>query len=363
MNGCFALSEAEASKLGPAWREFLATPPEQDAKKPGKKLTGPTIKQQNAWLSEHKSIRAELIEVGGEKFDISQVAKDTLAPVDKDANENATPDDTRDAENPKFLEADSCDITAGVRKAAELAGLTEIETSVTKDDDARGPARWKRSIWGVADPSVPYTIKSIETKRTSTRASAPFITSTLQQAASSRLGFGACRTMRAAQSLYEGVNIPGEGPVGLITYMRTDSTHLSGEAIENARTYVDKTFGDKYLPEKPNFFSSSNKAAQEAHEAIRPTDAMRSPDKVSKHLKADEAKLYRIIWERFVACQMTPAQWDSTTFLIEGGTEPKTPCVFKASGRRLAFDGHYRVSGVPMGGTTSCCPTSKRGRA
>src|SRR5690606_20839774 len=93
----------------------------------------------------------------------------------------------------------------------------------------------------------------------------------LQQAASSRLGFGAQRTMRAAQQLYEGIDIPGEGPVGLITYMRTDSTHLSGAALSMVRDYIARNFGDRYLPEKPNFFTSSNKAAQEAHEAIRPT--------------------------------------------------------------------------------------------
>ncbi|MBZ0173303.1 MAG: topoisomerase DNA-binding C4 zinc finger domain-containing protein, partial [Phycisphaerales bacterium] len=209
---------------------------------------------------------------------------------------------------------------------------------------------------------TPYAIKSIETKRTSTRASAPYITSTLQQAASTRLGFNAQRTMRAAQALYEGVNIPGEGPVGLITYMRTDSTHLTGEAIEMARVYIDKTFGNQYLPEKPNFFTSSNKAAQEAHEAIRPTDAMRHPDRVSKSLNTDQAKLYKLIWERFVACQMTPAQWDSTAFLIEGGTDPRTPCLFKASGRRLAFDGHYRVTGVPMNGDDIVLPDLSEGQ-
>ena len=336
MTGCFALSVADASRLGPGWREFLATAPEVDPKKPGKKPTGPTIKSQNAWLSEQKSIRAELVEVGGEKFSIGQ--------------SGGAADEA------------GSDLTDRVRSVAVLAGLTGVESAVTEDADGKGPARFKRRLWGTADPSVPYAIKSIETKRTSTRASAPYITSTLQQAASSRLGFGAQRTMRAAQSLYEGVNIPGEGPTGLITYMRTDSTHLSGEAIEMARGYINKTFGDAYLPEKPNFFSSSNKAAQEAHEAIRPTDAMRSPDRVAKHLKADEAKLYRIIWERYIACQMTPAQWDSTAFLIEGGTDPNTPCVFKASGRRLAFDGHYRVSGVPMGGDDIVLPDLEEGQ-
>ena len=148
--------------------------------------------------------------------------------------------------------------------------------------------------------------------------------------------------MRAAQKLYEGVNVPGEGQVGLITYMRTDSTHLSGEALKMARTYIEKTHGSSYLPEKPNFFGSTNKDAQEAHEAIRPTDAFRHPDQLDRSLGEDERRLYRLIWNRFVACQMTPAQWDSTTVLLERSDRP-TGAVFKTNGRVLVFDGFYRV--------------------
>jgi len=178
----------------------------------------------------------------------------------------------------------------------------------------------------------------------------------MQQAASSRLGFGAQRTMRSAQALYEGVEIKGEGAVGLITYMRTDSTHLTGDAIDMARTYVNKTFGDKYLPEKPNFFSSSNKSAQEAHEAIRPTSLAHPPDKVKSALKPDQYKLYRLIWNRFVACQMTHAEWDSTTILIKGGVDPKRKLTFKCTGRTLAFDGFYRVVGVPTASDDQTLP-------
>lgn len=332
MEACFALSEDAAQALGPRWQGFLESA-EGSSRRQG---AGPTIKDQNAWLSEHEAIRAELVEVGGEKFEIGQPG--------------GKADDSGD------------DLTDRVRSLAELAGLTEIEADTTEDEGGKGPARFRRRVWGVADPSVPYAIRSIETKRTSTRAAAPFITSTLQQAASTRLGFGAQRTMRAVQALYEGVDIPGEGPVGLITYMRTDSTHLSGDAIEMARGYVSKTFGEKYLPEKPNFFTSSNKAAQEAHEAIRPTDAARHPDKVAKSLNADQAKLYRLIWERFIACQMSPAQWDSTAFLIEGGTDPARPCLFRATGRRLVFDGHLRVSGVPMNGDDIVLPALEEGQ-
>src|SRR5205085_8074926 len=162
-----------------------------------------------------------------------------------------------------------------------------------------------------------------------------------------RLGFGAQRTMRAAQQLYEGVDVPGEGPLGLITYMRTDSTHLSGDALTMAREYIGKTWGDKYLPEKPNFFASSNKAAQEAHEAIRPTNVTLSPSRVRSALTPDQFRLYQLVWERFVACQMTPAEWDSTAVTITGGRDKARPVTFRATGRTLVFDGFYKVLGVP----------------
>ncbi|MEM1184737.1 MAG: type I DNA topoisomerase [Planctomycetota bacterium] len=312
VQGYFALNEATATEAGPAFRELLATKNE--------KGQGPTVKEQNAWLAGRNAIRAELVEVAGSKFDISQEGGDN----------------------------DPQDLTERVVAIAKSAGLTEIESSVTEEEDAKGPARFLRTVRGIADPSTPYAIKSIETKRTTSRPSPPFITSTMQQAASTRLGFGAQRTMRAAQGLYEGVNIPGEGPVGLITYMRTDSTHLSNEALGMAREYIGKTFGGDYLPESANVYKSSNKGAQEAHEAIRPTDVSRHPDRVAKALNADQAKLYRLIWERFVACQMTPAKWDSTTVLIEGGKDDNARCTFKATGRTLVFDGFYRVTGVPV---------------
>jgi len=239
------------------------------------------------------------------------------------------------------------DLTPGVQEVAALAGLTDIEIALTEDEKGKGPARFLRTVTGTVDPGVPYEVSSIETRRTKVRPPAPFITSTLQQAASSRLGFGAQRTMRAAQKLYEGVELKGEGAIGLITYMRTDSTQLSGAALEMARSYISKEFGPTYLPEKPNFFSSSNKQAQEAHEAIRPTSLDYPPKRLKGVLKDDEFKLYRLIWERFVSCQMTPAKWDSTTVLIRGGTDPFRKVTFKATGRALVFEGFYRVAGVP----------------
>jgi len=191
-----------------------------------------------------------------------------------------------------------------------------------------------------------WRVKSIQTKRTKSRPFAPFITSTLQQTASTHLGFAAHSTMRLAQALYEGVPIDGMGSVGLITYMRTDSTFLTGEAIGMARQFVSSQFGDKYLPDRANVFSSSNKAAQEAHEAIRPTDVNLTPDRVRSSLNDPLYKLYKLIWDRFVSCQMTEAEWDATTVLISGMAD-KVEMVFRATGRRLVFDGYYRILGVP----------------
>jgi len=174
----------------------------------------------------------------------------------------------------------------------------------------------------------------------------PFITSTLQQSAANQLGFPAQFTMRTAQELYEGVSVHGMGSVGLITYMRTDSTHLSSEAITMARDYISSKFGDQYLPANPNIFPSSNKAAQEAHEAIRPTDVSLTPHRVRSSLTEQQYKLYKIIWERFVACQMTEAVWDTTTVLISAVPEDGE-LVFRAAGRVLIFVGFYKVVGSP----------------
>ena len=336
IEGNFALSAALAESLGPKWKKFAGQVDE--------KGNGPTKKKQNAWLSDHEAIHAELVEVGGSKFEIGQKGKD-----ESDAGS-------------KFDKSQTCDLTGEVARVLELCGGKSIEVQTEEDSEGKGPARWKRRISVEIDPKVPYRIRSIETKQTTTRPSAPFITSTLQQAASSRLGYGAQKTMRAAQALYEGVEIPGEGPVGLITYMRTDSTHIAGEALNAVREHIGKTYGKDYLPEKPNFFGSSNKAAQEAHEAIRPSSLAYPPSRVKNALRDDQFKLYELIWNRFVACQMTSAQWESTAFLIEGGTDPKQPAVFRATGRRLIFDGFYRVAGVPTGDDV-VLPKLEEGRA
>ena len=186
-----------------------------------------------------------------------------------------------------------------------------------------------------------YVVGNVDKKETSSRPAPPFITSTLQQAAANKIGFTAKRTMRTAQSLYEGIELGSMGAVGLITYMRTDSTNVSPEAISSARKYITESLGDAYLPAKPNYYSSK-KNAQEAHEAIRPTDATITPQSIRQYLKDDEYKLYDLVWRRFVASQMTPAKWFIT--IAEIITKPATAkAVFKASGRVLSFDGFTKI--------------------
>lgn len=186
-----------------------------------------------------------------------------------------------------------------------------------------------------------FTIADIETKESVSRPSPPFITSTLQQAAANRLGFSAKRTMSVAQQLYEGIDLGSMGSLGLITYMRTDSTHLSGEALGEVRNYIRSHFGPKYLPEKPNFYAA-NKQAQQAHEAIRPTDVDLTPHEIRQYLSDEQYKLYELIWRRFVACQMEPARWDVTTLSIAAQTSLGT-ATYKATGRVLVFDGSSKV--------------------
>src|SRR5690606_35215974 len=161
--------------------------------------------------------------------------------------------------------------------------------SIKSGEDAN---RLKALLDGAA-----YVVDSVEAKPVRRNPGPPFTTSTLQQAASSNLGFNASRTMQIAQKLYEGFDIGGE-TVGLITYMRTDGVQMAPEAIDGARHAIVDQFGDRYLPEKPRFYSTKAKNAQEAHEAIRPTDFNRSPDKVRRYLDADQARLYELIWKR-----------------------------------------------------------------
>ncbi|HYJ90365.1 MAG TPA: type I DNA topoisomerase [Pyrinomonadaceae bacterium] len=182
-----------------------------------------------------------------------------------------------------------------------------------------------------------FVVDTVTTKERKRNATPPFITSKLQQEAARKLGFSVKRTMMAAQKLYEGVELGSEGMVGLITYMRTDSTRVSDAALNEVREFIGSSFGENYLPAKPNFYRSK-KGAQDAHEAIRPTDVNRTPESLADKLSADELKLYRLIWQRFVASQMTPAVFDQTTIDIKAGR-----FTFRATGSVQKFDGYLKV--------------------
>lgn len=190
-----------------------------------------------------------------------------------------------------------------------------------------------------------FKVAAVEKKESVSHPPAPFITSTLQQTAANQLGFATKRTMRVAQQLYEGIDLGSMGHLGLITYMRTDSTHLSGEAVQEVRNYISKNIGDKYLPEKANFYASK-KGAQQAHEAIRPTDVDFSPLDVKQFLTEEQYKLYDLVWRRFVACQMASAKWEQTSVDIAAQTSAGQ-CWYRATGRVMIFDGFSRMWGTP----------------
>jgi len=187
-----------------------------------------------------------------------------------------------------------------------------------------------------------YIVKSVATREKRRNPVAPFITSTLQQEASRKLRFSVKRTMMLAQRLYEGIELGKEGAVGLITYMRTDSTRVSEEALQEVRGYIAVKYGPEYLPDAANVYRSK-KEAQDAHEAIRPTSTEHAPDDVARYLAEDELKLYRLIWNRFVASQMTPAVFDQTTIDIAAQGKDGYEYLFRATGSVLKFGGFLKV--------------------
>jgi DNA topoisomerase-1 len=187
-----------------------------------------------------------------------------------------------------------------------------------------------------------WVVRSVDKKERRRNAAPPFTTSKLQQDSSRKLRFSVKRTMMIAQRLYEGVELGEEGSVGLITYMRTDSTRVAPEAIQEVREYVGKEYGPTYLPETPNTFKEK-KEAQAAHEAIRPTSVMRHPDQIKQYLKEDEFKVYKLIWQRFVASQINPAVFDQTTVDIDAKSKGNDVFWFRVTGSVLKFDGFLRV--------------------
>jgi len=238
------------------------------------------------------------------------------------------------------------------RFKARFVGIDGEPARVANGTDKDGKAQYiANSLAGKAamDETVEalkkaqWTLASVQATEKQRRPLPPFITSQLQRDASNKLGFNVRRTMGVAQRLYEGVDVGAEGTVGLITYMRTDSPRVAPEAIAGAREWITKQLGSQYLPATPNAYKGK-KDAQDAHEAIRPTDVSRTPDQIARYVSDEQLKLYRLIWQRFVASQMVPAVYDVTTANIAAHSAKTGKTYdFRVSGSVLRFDGFLKV--------------------
>ena len=240
-----------------------------------------------------------------------------------------------------------------VKKSPEADGAAEAKPEVPEGAFAAELAEWAGKKFEVSSgdeankivtalQGASYSVSKVEQKDRLEKPGAPFTTSTMQQQASIRLHYSAKRTMMLAQRLYEGVELGPEGAIGLITYMRTDSTRVSDDALKACREHIGKQYGAPYVPAQPNRYASG-KGAQEAHEAVRPTDLAYTPERVARYLPPDQLRLYTLIYNRFVASQMTPAVFAVTNVEVRASEG-----LFKAQGKILKFDGYRRVS--PPGG-------------
>ncbi|MEA2014544.1 MAG: type I DNA topoisomerase [Thermodesulfobacteriota bacterium] len=237
----------------------------------------------------------------------------------------------REAEIQAFVSEEYWNITAlldGKFPPSFEARLTKIDSKKLKLTNEPQTNKILEELKGAS-----YTVTKVEKKETKRSPTPPFTTSKLQQEASRRLHFTARKTMSVAQRLYEGTTLGKEGPVGLITYMRTDSVRIASEALEGAREYIKKNYGKDFLPAKARLFKSS-KSSQDAHEAIRPTSTAYAPQNIKKYLKNDEFRLYQLIWNRFIASQMNPTVFDQTAVDIQAGR-----CLFHAQGSIIKFPG------------------------
>jgi DNA topoisomerase-1 len=248
----------------------------------------------------------------------------------------------REAEIRAFTAEEYWSITAQLERAG-----TEFEARLHHIDGKAFRLENETSATAVLDAirGLPFKVTDIKRRERLKNPPAPFTTSTLQQEAAKRLGFTAQRTMRTAQQLYEGVDVGSEGSIGLITYMRTDSTRVSPDAANAARSWVDNQFGKRYLPDGgPRLWGGKQaKGAQEAHEAVRPTEATRTPDSVARYLERDQLRLYELIWLRFVGGQMSPAVYDTTTVDYDLKGSDNHSYLFRSTGSIVKFDGFTRL--------------------
>ncbi len=231
------------------------------------------------------------------------------------------------------------DVNLAAKKPPQLTAHLAKKSDQNVEIPDEGAAK---SIVDALDGAA-YVVRSVTNREKRRNPAPPFITATLQQEGARKLRFSVKRTMMLAQKLYEGVELStDEGPVGLISYMRTDSTRVSSDALDEARGMIAERYGADYRPATPNVYKSK-KDAQDAHEAIRPTSALRTPESVEKFLAEDELKLYRLIWMRFIASQMTPAVFDQTTIDVDAKGKDGAAYLFRATGSIPKFDGFLRV--------------------
>jgi DNA topoisomerase-1 len=238
-----------------------------------------------------------------------------------------------------FVAEEYWKITARLAPAGSTAETDQFDAELAEWKGEKFSAKTETDAHAIRDSlaQAAYSVESIEASEKIDKPDAPFKTSTLQQQAAIRLRFSGKKTMKVAQELYEGLDVTGDGPIGLITYMRTDSLRVSDEAIDHVRELIDKDYGGRYLPSKPNRYHAG-KMAQEAHEAIRPTDLALAPERIRSRLTHDQFRLYQLIYRRFVASQMTPAVFEVTNVEVRGGEG-----LFKTQGKILRFDGYRRV--------------------
>ncbi len=245
----------------------------------------------------------------------------------------------REKEIRAFVSEEYWRITATVAPQGSAAEADRFTTELAEWKGAKFAAKNETDARTIRDAlaSADYVVSKLETVEKIDKPDAPYKTSTLQQQAAIRLRFSGKRTMKVAQELYEGIDVGGDGPTGLITYMRTDSLRVSDDSVTGVREVIEKQYGPKYLPAKPNRYAAG-KQAQEAHEAIRPTDIALTPESIRQKLTIDQFKLYQLIYRRFVASQMTPAIFEVTNVEVTAGEG-----VFKTQGKILRFDGYRRV--------------------
>lgn len=240
----------------------------------------------------------------------------------------------REKEIMAFVSEEYWTIGARLKSAAKAAFEAELTSVSGKKPEIKNESDAKNIEEKLSEQE--FIVDEVKKRQRQRKPSPPFTTSSLQQDASRKLGFTARKTMMLAQQLYEGVELGKRGPVGLITYMRTDSTRISEIAQGEAREFILEEYGKEYLPEKPPVYST--KKSQDAHEAVRPTSVAQTPDKLEKHLSKDQHKLYKLIWERFIASQMMPAVYDTMNVSVTGGEFN-----LKAVGSKLKFDGFTAV--------------------